>query len=236
MFKKDFTSANFDKVKIMGIDEKVLLDGMIKNHGIYYNEEFWSYIDKYLSGKEKFSILEVACGPGYFIRDINKKYDLFKIIASDIGDLMIKHTKKVINECGITEKSDVLKLDFNQTDWHLEHKSLDVIFVGLAFRNIRVPYVFLENCLKTLKKDGILIIYEFVHNSLRDFTKAWFKKINIAQPSQLNYQVAMNKFDNFCKYAPDDIKYLMELTKFSTIETHIINTPIKTSLIIGKKG
>lgn len=213
-----------------------LLELMVRTYSLYYEEvSFWSKMDKIIGNRQNFTVLEVAGGPGLFIADFAVRYDVNELIASDYSDDMIRHTRNILDERGLAGKSRVMQIDFNSDEWIDGIDPIDVIFIGLSFRNIEKPRIFLNNVRRILSKTGIFIVYDFFRSSLERFQKQWFQYTKNKGPNDKDYDFMLQKYANFCRYSIADLFYLIGQSKFIKIYSEDLETLPSTILAAWEK-
>ena len=149
--------------------------------------------------KKKGSIIDIGCGPGFFIKTAQKNG--WKAYGIDPSPSVIKIAKQKL------KLKNVKIMDYQ--DLVYEKKKYDIIYSNGVIEHIADPKKFLNILYKILKKRGILFLSAandfniFQYMSLKTTKKPWW----IVPPEHINYfRVSdINKVFNKKKFK---IKYL----------------------------
>jgi ubiquinone/menaquinone biosynthesis C-methylase UbiE len=132
-------------------------------------------VQKYLSNKQNLKLLSIGCGEGFHDRNF-AKYDCFsQIDGLDISPESIKNALKLAKESN-------LNINYFQGDFKklkLDSDFYDVILFSSSLHHFEDVETTLKEYVKPiLKKDGILVIYEFSGPNRLQWTKEQLDKAN----------------------------------------------------------
>jgi ubiquinone/menaquinone biosynthesis C-methylase UbiE len=102
------------------------------------------------SKKSRFKLLEVGCGPGYFLRCFEKWFPQSELVGLDINRNLIEHAQKYLSKTKLLTH-DGHKLPFSD-------KSFDVLCSLQVIEHLEKPESFFKEANRVLRKDGILIL------------------------------------------------------------------------------
>jgi len=98
----------------------------------------------------KFKVLEVGCGPGYFLRCIERWFPHCELVGLDIDQALINYAQNYLCKTMLI-KHDSHKLSFDD-------RSFDVVCSLQVIEHLEKPEYFFNEASRVLKKEGILII------------------------------------------------------------------------------
>lgn len=106
---------------------------------------------KKITLKEGDNVLDVACGNGYLLGELSKKANV-NAFGVDISENMIAAAGKRYPNCSFLA-SPCSPLSF-------ENDSMDIITVSCAFHHFEAPQIFINECMRILKKNGRIFLAE----------------------------------------------------------------------------
>ncbi|MFN8255227.1 MAG: methyltransferase domain-containing protein [Bacteroidales bacterium] len=137
----------------------------IKNHwnNLISGDENCGYEDfvvsEYLSDRFNLKMLSIGCGGGHHELRFAKYPNFSSITGIDIAPLLIAKANKISEEQGFTnlnyKVADFYKLEANNQEY-------DVVHFYASLHHFKPTAQILEKVKKILKKDGYLIVHEYV--------------------------------------------------------------------------
>jgi len=103
-----------------------------------------------LNSETKFKLLEVGCGPGYFLRCFEKWFPQCEAVGIDIDQDLIEYAQKYLNRTKLMNH-DGHELPFDDN-------TFDVLCSFQVIEHLEKPEIFFKEANRALKKDGLLII------------------------------------------------------------------------------
>jgi len=104
------------------------------------------------------SVIDFGCGPGFFTPELAKRAK--RVVALDISDKMLARVRKKVLE---EQELYLPKIGFIRSDGtkiSLPDSSIDMVFLGYAFRELNRKIEVLNEIKRVLKRNGRLIIVE----------------------------------------------------------------------------
>jgi len=130
-----------------------------------YLEPTYDYAVKEI--KEKFSersaIIEVGCGTGRLLSEINRKVKPKDVVGLDISHAMIGISKRNLTESGDYSKVNLIVADAHRMP--IREGYFDLLVSTGTLHHIRKPEEFFRECSKILNKLGEVWIYEFSYDA-----------------------------------------------------------------------
>lgn len=144
------------------------------------------------------SILDVACGNGALLGELSKKAKIHAF-GVDLSENMIAAAKERHPDCTFA-MGPCVPLPF-------ENESMDVITVSCAFHHFEDPRAFADECMRVLKKNGMVYMAEpFFSSMVRWLANAvWFP---------------FSKSGDVKVYSPKELSAFFEATGFRNVETY----------------
>lgn len=168
----------------------------------YYTKPHKEEIMKKAVLKEGDNILDVACGNGYLSGEFSKRTRV-NAFGVDISENMIAAAKKRYPACTFTV-GPCAPLDF-------EDESMDIITVSCAFHHFETPQLFVNECMRILKKNGNVILAEpFFSPVVR-----WIANTAV---------FPFSKTGDVKVYSQKELRSFFELAGFTDIESYITGT------------
>ncbi len=106
-------------------------------------------IKKYLSIKEKFSLLEVGSGSGFLISFLEEEFPHAKLTGLEYDERLVPVIRSKVNNAKIIQG--------NAEDFTIEGQEFDIAVSLQAIEHLYQPVQMIKCIKKHLKKDGLLI-------------------------------------------------------------------------------
>jgi S-adenosylmethionine-diacylgycerolhomoserine-N-methlytransferase len=140
---------------------------------------------------EKVNILDVGCGTGKHLEKLSDHYPVASITGLDASKEMLSRAKV---KSSSNNKIELINASFE--DFLPKENMYDLIFCSYSLSILKDQDLFLKNAIKSLKKNGYLVVVDFDKTPLPIFKK-WMKfnhvKISNGLFEQLNKHF-QNKF------------------------------------------
>lgn len=134
------------------------------------------FVSKYLTSKHDLKLLSVGCGTGSRKRKFAQKNVFKEIIGIDVAKNAVEEAKKLSLEKGYRQVQYICG-DFTKQSFDKEY--FDVILFNSSLHHFDQIHEFLSSrVLPLLKKDGFLVIQEYVGPNRLQWTKAQLDESN----------------------------------------------------------
>ncbi len=156
-------------------------------------------------------LVDVGCGPGYFIADIRREFRGLSIVGMDISEEMIQKASENISALGFKEKTS-----FRQGDIHalpFESNSLDFVVSTLSLHHWSKPIQALREIHRVLKSEGQFLIFDL----RRDSPRLFYWLIRFAQmfilPAPMR-RINEPSSSVLANYTPVELETILKVTPF----------------------
>ena len=197
--------------------DKDRIKSLIERFSIMYNELFWKSISKHLRKDTAFSLFDIGCGPGLFMREFSGRFPKASIFGVDEKQEMLDEAAKRVPKAelmqGLTDEKFIKS----------HNKVYDIVYLGLVFHELGNQINFLEAVKKhLLNKGGFLIIYDFVIVPIEMYIQAY-------EPLMPKEEI-IQRFPRPAKFTKNDINYLFEKTGWTCDASYDV-LPVTTLFI-----
>lgn len=164
--------------------------------------------------KEGDNILDAACGNGHLLGELCKKAKV-NAFGVDISENMITAAREKYPACIFTVGPC--------TPLNFENESMDVITVSCAFHHFESPRIFVDECMRVLKKNGKVFIAEpFFPPVVR-----WLANTVV---------FPFSKTGDVKVYSQKELRLFFEKAGFCNIESYVTGTVLFLSAIKMSKS
>lgn len=107
-----------------------------------------------IKAKPEGSLLDVGCGGGWFLRDVNKRYPHLKLTGCDLSEPMLVYSKKLLGVKATIVEGDAQNLPFRDN-------TFDCVTSTLAFHHFPYPDKSISEFRRVLKPNGLMAVTDF---------------------------------------------------------------------------
>lgn len=168
----------------------------------YYTKPHKSELIRQVILRDGDSVLDVACGNGTLLGALSKKASIHGF-GIDLSEKMIAAARERHPKCKFAV-STCAPLPF-------ENESMDVITVSCAFHHFETPHAFASECIRVLKKNGVICMAE-----------PFFTPVIRLLANTVVFP--FSKSGDVKVYSEQELCRIFEAAGFSNIETYISGT------------
>jgi len=197
------------------------VERMVESYSQVHNERFWREIQPFVESRvtTDSTVLDLGCGPGLHIKEINRRYNPRKLIGIDHNQLMFDRAEKFIAD--FRDKVEFIKQHFQENP-NLP-KGNDAIFSSRVLRSFEDQYTSLRNIHKALNPDGLLVLLDWARADLPTYAEYLG-----GEPSDV-----MKYHRNFSRYSLNDWEYILSNTGFR-VELAFSLPPVHLAIVARK--
>lgn len=210
--------------EIAQVSDQDLLDRMIKSHDGRFNEDFWLFLEENVAPllQENPTIIDLGCGPGLLLRDIQTRHSDAKLFGYDITEVMISYAQDEV----IFPKSKPHFEVFDVTASSLPHKddSVDLLVMAAVMHVLPEPLPVMAEIMRCLKPGGVFLLHDWIARPLPDYLDRMLENV----PEELHEKAKVQMFRLFPshnKYTIDDWLWLLEEAGFKIISQAQLGSP-----------
>jgi ubiquinone/menaquinone biosynthesis C-methylase UbiE len=197
--------------------DKDRIKSLIERFSLVYTDLFWKSISNHLQEEASFSLFDIGCGPGLFLKEISNRFPKAVLSGADEKPEMLKEARKRVPE------ADLIRGLVDETFINSHHEKHDIIFAGLVFHELDNQINFLEGVRKRLvKKGGLLVIYDFVIVPIETYIKAY--------TPFMSKEEIIQRYPKPAKFAKSGIEFLLKETGWNCDATYDV-LPVTTLFI-----
>lgn len=206
-------------------DKVRFMESMIHSYTSVHSDHYWDIVSPYLENRGRGRILDIGCGPGLLLKDLNNRYHPQMMYGLDLSDVMLEKAKSVLSE-PVKET----RIEFIQQ--HMQKnvslpQDLDVIFASRVLRSFDNQWEVLNSIYNALKPEGILVMVDWSLESIATYFE-WF---NLSD--DYDTDTAIRRHRNFSRYSIEDWVYLFEKVGFTILKKFRLSK-VKIGLIVQK--
>lgn len=118
---------------------------------IYYRAIWLRRLDKliYFKGQQIYSVLDVGCGPGYFLSVLQESYPQFHLVGIDIEHDLLEAAKERTKQIPLFQSS--------AQDLPFAENSFDLLFCNQVVEHLPEPIHFFQEAQRVLRPQGLLM-------------------------------------------------------------------------------
>ena len=210
--------------EIAQVSDQDLLDRMVRSHDGRFNEDFWQFMSEQVASHLPASpnIVDLGCGPGLLIRDLQNKHADADLYGYDITEVMINYAKKEVQFSGEKPKFEVLDI----TAAPLPHAegSVDLLLMAAVLHVLPEPLPVLAEIKRALKKGGIFLLHDWVARPLPDYLDRMLEDVPEEVYEKAKAQM-FKLFPSHNKYTIDDWLWLLDQAGFKVLAKAQLGSP-----------
>lgn len=209
-------------------NENEFLEKMVKSYSETHNERYWKEVTPFIKDKASGKILDLGCGPGLLLRDLDLKYSPKLIYGLDRLEVMLNRTKEILNEA-VKQNRVKLILQNIQEDSSLP-SDLDIIFSSRVLRSFEDQWEILSSIYYSLNQGGLLVLLDWAKEDIETYYN-WFKSNGSYDG---NISEVIKRHRNFSRYNLNDWHFMLKNVGLKMIHSFQLD-PVHLGLIAMKE-
>jgi ubiquinone/menaquinone biosynthesis C-methylase UbiE len=171
------------------------------------------------------SVLEIACGPGYFGIELAKT-GRFKVTGLDISHDLIAIARANARQAGV----QVEFLQGNASAIQFPDETFDLVFCSWALKNFKDPEVVLTETYRALKPGGSALIIDLNHDVTSQEWKEYASGLGMSGMTGLMMKLAF-RIQRSGAYSREQLDGLIARTPFETHEIERSGINLRAQLL-----
>ncbi|MFT7685868.1 MAG: SAM-dependent methyltransferase [Candidatus Azotimanducaceae bacterium] len=210
--------------EIAQVSDQDLLDRMIKTHDGRFNEDFWQFMSAEVGSliPEKPLIVDVGCGPGLLLRDLQSRHLDATLFGYDITEVMIDYAKNEVQF--LSEKPRFITLDITISGLPHGELEVDLLLMAAVLHVLPEPLPVLANIRKCLKPDGVFLLHDWVARPLPEYLDRMLEDVPEDKVEMAKGQM-FKLFPSHNKYTIEDWSWLLSEAGFNIVGQAQLGSP-----------
>lgn len=181
------------------------MNKMLDTYDHVHSETYWNEISPHIESGKGGRILDIGCGPGLLLRDLNSRLHPKKMFGLDLSQIMMEKAEEILqNMDGVELILQNLQVNRKLPD------DLDLIFSSRVMRSFENPYQTAKAIFDVLKPGGKFILMDWDRADLPVYHQ-YFAKSDLFNHDIETYIL---RHRNFSRYSIKDWRYIMEHAGF----------------------
>ncbi|MHA2253311.1 MAG: class I SAM-dependent DNA methyltransferase [Candidatus Kariarchaeaceae archaeon] len=193
-----------------------------------HNVRYWQEVSPFINEKSRNRCLDIGCGPGLLLRDLEEKFKPEMLYGIDLSQTMLQKAKEILSSVHQEGRLQIIQQNL-QEDPTLPD-DLDVIFSSRVMRSFEDQMTILHSIYSSLTKDGLFVLLDWDKNSIAYYYH-YFK--GDSPDTQTNISEVVRKHRNFSRYGIEDWEFMLQHVGFTVQLAFQVNEV--TICIIAKK-
>lgn len=189
---------------------------MLESYSRVHNTIYWDKVTPFIQhlSSQPLKIIDIGCGPGLLLRDLDNRFELKKLYALDLSEVMLEKCQETL-EKPLGEGRAELILQHMQDEPDLPN-DLDIVFSSRVLRSFDNLWEVLMSIKNALKPNGLLVLADWTQRSLEEY-HAHFT----GDGEDMSY--ILGRHQNFAKYSLDDWEFLLKKAGFFIEDSYYLD-------------
>ena len=149
------TKVSPRQLEIHAIDDGDMAKAFAKFSGLPHFRLFRKLaMSAVIKARPVVSLLDVGCGGGWFLRDVNRKFPHLKLTGCDLSEPMLVYSKNLLRDKATIVRGDAQNLPFSD-------ESFDCVTSTLAFHHFPEPDKAISEFRRVLIPNGLMAVTDF---------------------------------------------------------------------------
>lgn len=161
---------------------------------------FWGIWQQYIAPAlpQQGRVVDLGCGPGGLFAPLRRAHPLAQIVGVEYQPAMLRAAEEIAKSLDITLITADLAKPLPLPDGYA-----DVAVAVMVLHELLDPITLLRDTHRLLRSGGTMLIYDWVHQPLRRYSKGEALNADLLQ-----------HFREHCLYTPDDLAFMAENAGF----------------------
>ena len=190
---------------ISGVSDKDFVELMVGRHRLKFDESFWKCFDSNVSLEPDVAALDIGCGPGLFLQDLDRRYASSRLVGIDITPAMLEHARTL----EFQNSPELITHDVTVDRIPFDANTFDLVAMISVLHIPPDPFSVIEEIQRVLRDDGVLLIRDWVRSPLSDYLAHGIR----------DRSTAMRLFPEHNKYTVEDWLWIFQESGFLRV-TH----------------
>ncbi|OLS19009.1 MAG: Ubiquinone/menaquinone biosynthesis C-methyltransferase UbiE [Candidatus Heimdallarchaeota archaeon LC_2] len=208
--------------------QKKIMERMIQTYDRVHNKMYWDEIHPFIEELAKGRCIDIGCGPGLLLQEVDQKYKSEKLFGIDLSPVMLEKAKEILQQPIVEGRVELIQQ-------HMQENSelpsdIDVIFSSRVLRSFNDQIGTMKSINSSLKRGGRLILLDWDLGSIEKYNN-YFNSSEEFNEIELSEIICLHR--NFSRYSIEDWRFILENTGFKIDFTFQLN-PVHIVVIASK--
>jgi SAM-dependent methyltransferase len=204
------------------------MERMVQTYSNVHSHIYWKEIHPFIEQLAKGRCLDIGCGPGLLLKDLDQKYNSQKLIGIDLSPVMLEKAEEFLKTPLNQERVELIQQHMQED--HTLPSNLDLIFSSRVLRSFNDQIEIMKSIHDSLKDGGRLILLDWDLGSIQKYYD-YFHASHEFNGVEIEDVIRLHR--NFSRYSIDDWKFILENTGFTIDYTFQLN-PVHIVVIASK--
>ena len=185
----------------------------LERYHVRFNDNFWEFFDGSVRPllPDTPVLVDLGCGPGLYLRDVNERLPQAKLYGIDQADDMLGHARSLeyTGEPPTLERCDVAG------SLTLADASVDLLTIAAVMHTLEDPIAFLNGVRRVLAPGGHLLVYDWVRVPFNEYIA--YREREPGDPPELRRPRALEMFATHNKYTEDDWRWVIGEARYDIV-------------------
>ncbi len=208
--------------------QRNFLNRMIQTYDNVHNKMYWDEIDPHINELAKGKCIDIGCGPGLLLRDLDEKYKSEKLFGIDLSRIMLDKAEEFLKE-PLNEGKVELIHHHMQENFQLP-LNVNLIFSSRVLRSFNNQIEIMKSIHTSLINGGKFVILDWDLGSIEKYYN-YFNSSEEFKDIELTEIIRLHR--NFSRYSIEDWQFILEKSGFHIDYTFQLN-PVHIVIIASK--
>ncbi len=220
-----------DKKMVPNVTPDEFMHRMIESYPLTHTARYWDEITPFLENISINKCVDIGCGPGLLLRDLDERFHPQKLIGIDLSPVMLDKAKQILQDAHREGRVELIQQHM-QEDPSLPNK-VSIILSSLVLRSFESQWTIMESIYNSLLPGGLLVLLDWNRMSIKSYLE-YFKKSERFDTDDITELIRLHR--NFSRYGIDDWEFILEKAgfqvqiAFNVDEAHICLVAKKLSI------
>ena len=216
----------------MTVDElqiqRNFMERMVQTYDRVHNKMYWDEIQPFILKLAKGRCIDIGCGPGLLLQEIDRKFKSEKLFGIDLSPVMLEKAEEFLKQPILEERVELIQQHMQENS-DLP-KNIDLIFSSRVLRSFNDQIGIMNSINNSLKIGGRLVLLDWDLGSIEKYNN-YFNSSDEFKEVELSEIIRLHR--NFSRYSIEDWSFILENTGFKIDYTFQLN-PVHIVIIASK--
>lgn len=210
--------------------QRNFMQRMVQTYDKVHNKMYWNEIQPYISELAKGRCIDIGCGPGLLLRELDNKFQSEKLIGIDLSPVMLEKAEEFLSRP--IDEGRVELIHQHMQENHNLPSNINIIFSSRVLRSFNDQIGIMKSINHSLKKGGRLVLLDWDLGSIQTYHDYFHSSDEF---NSMPNEEVIRLHRNFSRYSIADWGFILENTNFTIDYTFQLN-PVHVVIIASKNN